>query len=427
MTADVAIVGAGYTGLWAAHHLLRLEPSLQVVVLEAETAGWGASGRNGGWCSALFAQSWASLARRSSPAAALALRRALEATVADVGAWCEEYDVDAGFSRGGTITVARNPGQLNRLQAGFEADRRWGGEDTRWLTAADVAGRVQVSRILGATWTPHCAAIQPAVLARALARVVESQGGLIAEQTRATTIAAGRVGTDRGTVHARHVIRATEAYTADLPGSHRDLVPLWSLVVATEPLPDSMWTRLGWEGRETVTDERHLLIYAQRSADGRIVFGGRGAPYRLGSSTAGSVRHRRTFAAIERAMRELFPALRDVTVSHRWSGVLGVPRDWSPSIGWDAAQGIGQAGGYVGDGVGCAALAGHTLAELVLGKDTDRTRLPWVNHRSRRWEPEPLRWLGIRSSSAAMRLADVEEARSGRPSRLAAAVDRLIR
>ena len=147
-------------------------------------------------------------------------------------------------------------------------------------------------------FTPHCAALHPGRLVRGLARfVVERQGATIHEGTAATGVESGRVVTRHGTVRASDtVIRATEGYTADLPSTHRLLAPVWSLIIATEPLSDEMWDRIGWRDRETLNDERHLIIYAQRTADGRIVFGGRGAPYRFGSQTTGSVGHAETYA-----------------------------------------------------------------------------------------------------------------------------------
>jgi glycine/D-amino acid oxidase-like deaminating enzyme len=422
---DVVIVGAGYTGLWTAHHLLRHDPSLRVVLVEREIAGWGASGRNGGWCSALFAASWSRLVREHGPAAALRLRHALERTVDDVGAWCRDEGVVADYAKGGTLTLARGDAQLTRLRAHLEDDRAHGGADTVWLDRAEAAQRLAASNVDAATYTPHCAAIQPARLARGLARVVERQGARLHERTPALSLENGRVTTPTGSVRAEVVIRATEGYTRSLAGEERAVVPLWSLIVATEPLPAEIWERLGWHRRETVTDERHLLVYAQRTADGRIVLGGRGAPYRFRSRTDGRRGHARTFDRLERELRTLFPAAASATVTHRWGGVLGVPRDWMPSVGFDRGTGLGWAGGYVGDGVACAALAGRTLADLVLGHATDEVTLPWVNHRSGRWEPEPLRWAGIRGTTAAMAVSDWREQRTGRPSRLAAALDRM--
>jgi glycine/D-amino acid oxidase-like deaminating enzyme len=414
-TADVAIVGAGFTGLWTAYHLLRHDPTLRVVVLEREIAGWGASGRNGGWCSALFPASWSRVAAEHGHDAADRLRLRLRQSVDDVGSFCTEHGVDARFAKGGTLSLVRSHAQLSR---------RYG--DQEWLDADAAQQRLSATSLLGAEYSPHCAALDPARLVRGLARVVEGLGATVHERTRVIDIEPGKVVTSRGTVRADLVVRATEGYTADLPSNHRDLAPLWSLVIATEPLPDDVWESIGWRERETVTDGRHLIIYAQRTADGRIVFGGRGAPYLFGSATTGASGHDATYTALERTLHDLLPQTRDARITHRWGGVLGVPRDWMPAVAFDRSRGLAWGGGYVGDGVALSGLAGRTLADLLLGRDTDETQLPWVGHRWKRWEPEPLRWLGIQTMTAVMTSADRVEARTGRPARRAKLLDRLV-
>jgi glycine/D-amino acid oxidase-like deaminating enzyme len=416
VTADVAIVGAGYTGLWTAHHLLRHDPGLRVVLVEREIAGWGASGRNGGWCSALFPAPWSRVAKEHGAGAARRMEAALQAAVDDVGEWCEKNDVDAHFVKAGTLSLARGPAQLARLKAENSG---------QWLSADEARGRVAAADVDGARYTRHCAAIQPARLVRGLARVVEAQGATIYEATAATAIHPGRVVTSVGAVRAETVVRATEGYTADIPSTHRLLAPVWSLIIATEPIPPSVWEQIGWQGRETLNDERHLIIYAQRTADNRIVFGGRGAPYRFGSRTTGASGHAETYVGLERALHELLPQTKAARITHRWGGVIGVPRDFMPSVTLDRATRIGWAGGYVGDGVACTSLAGRTLADLILDRDTDRTHLPWVGHKWRRWEPEPFRWLGVRGMTALMASADRAEVKSGRPSRRATLLDKL--
>jgi glycine/D-amino acid oxidase-like deaminating enzyme len=418
-TVDVAIVGAGYTGLWTAHHLLRHDPSLRVAVLERQIAGWGASGRNGGWCSALFPAPWSRIVREYGADAARRMEAALQRTIDDVGTWCEEHAVDAHFAKGGTLSLARGPAQVARLKEGG-ADH-----SGAWLDAEQARARIAAAGVDGGSYTRHCAALHPGRLVRGLARVVEAQGATIYEQTAATALHPGRVVTPHGTVRAETIIRATEGYTADIPATHRLLAPVWSLIVATEPLDAATWEEIGWRDRETLNDERHLIIYGQRTADGRIVFGGRGAPYRFGSRTGGSVGHDQTYAGLERALRELLPQVAHSRITHRWGGVIGVPRDFMAAVTLDRGTGIGWAGGYVGDGVACTALAGRTLADLILGRDTDRTHLPWVGHRWRRWEPEPLRWLGVRGMTALMASADRAEHRTGRPSRRAGLFERL--
>ncbi|HEX3897666.1 MAG TPA: FAD-dependent oxidoreductase [Mycobacteriales bacterium] len=401
--ADVAIVGAGYTGLWTAHQLLRYEPSLHVVVLEREYAGWGASGRNGGWCSALFPG--------HDPTGEM--RKALERTVDEVGAWCAEHDVD--FVKGGTLTLARGSAQTTRLRG-----------TAGWLADSATRERIRVTGVEGAVFDPHCAALHPAKLVRALAHEVVAQGAELYEQTAVLDLQPGLVTTSRGSVRAAIVVQATEGYSCELPGRRRSIAPVRSLVIATEALDAGFWDEIGWSGRETLADDRHLIIYAQRTADDRIVLGGRGAPYRFGSRTDGDTGYAATHAALERTLRELFPQASGAAITHRWGGVLGVPRDWMPSVRFDRSTGLGEAGGYVGDGVASAALAGATLTDLILDHDTELTRLPWVGHRSRRWEPEPLRWLGVSMMAAAMSAADRAEQRTGRPSKLAKTVSRLI-
>jgi glycine/D-amino acid oxidase-like deaminating enzyme len=432
VNADVAVVGAGFTGLWTAYYLLRADPSLRVVVLEQETAGFGASGRNGGWCSALFPASPSKVAALdgSGPDAARDLHTAMRDAVDEVGRVAREEGIDAHYQKGGTVSLARGRAQLRSARAEVDDARAWGrGEDQVRLLGAQEARKVlNATRVRGATFTPDCAAVHPARLVRGLARVVdESRGGRVYEQTRVRSVRAGRVGTDHGTVRADVVVRATEGYTPALSGQGRAVAPIYSLVIATEPLPDVLWEQIGLRNRETFTDYRHLLIYGQRTADGRLVFGGRGAPYHFRSAVRpGFEREPRVFAGLWSTLRDMFPVLRGTRVTHAWGGVLGVPRDWCASVGLDRASGLAWAGGYVGDGVGTSNLAGRTLRDLVLSRETRLTRLPWVNHRSRRWEPEPLRWLGVNAGLRVMAVADAEERVTGRRSLLARAAAPLV-
>jgi glycine/D-amino acid oxidase-like deaminating enzyme len=430
--ADVAVVGAGFTGLWTAYYLLREDPTLRVVVLEKETAGFGASGRNGGWASALFPASLGKVAALpgSSRDAAFAQHAAMRASVDEVGRAAAAEGIDAHFQKGGTISLARSRSQLRSARAHVEHARGWGrdADDIRLLSAAEARERLNATGVLGATYTPDCAAVHPARLVRGLAEVVEaSAGGRVHEQTRVTGIEPHRVHTDRGTVSAEVVVRATEGYSSQIRGLTRRVVPVYSLVIATEPLPERVWDDIGLRERETFTDYRNLIVYGQRSADGRLVFGGRGAPYHFRSAVSPAFdREPRVFAALWSTLREMFPVVADRQVTHAWGGALGVPRDWCASVGLDRATGLAWAGGYVGDGVTTTNLAGRTLRDLVLDRDTHLTRLPWVGHRSPDWEPEPLRWLGVNAGLRTMGLADREELLTGRPSLLARAMSPLI-
>jgi len=430
LDADIAIVGAGYTGLWTAYYLKKADPALRIVVLEAEHAGFGASGRNGGWCSALFPSSLTKVAKvAGSKEGARALQLALNATVDEVGAVVEAEGIDCHYAKGGTIVLARSQVQLERAREEIAEYREFGfgEEDHRLLTAEQARAEIGATDVLGATYTPHCAAIQPALLVRGLAEAVERMGVEIYEQTPVTSIWDGRARSPRGDVNAETVVRATEGYTTTIAQFRRTLAPVYSLMLATEPLSDEQWAQIGLNRRQTFSDGRHLIIYGQRTADGRLAFGGRGAPYHFGSSIKpGHDVDARVHAELKRVLDELFPVLRETRVDYTWGGALGVPRDWFASVGFDPTLKLAYAGGYVGDGVGAANLAGRTLADLIGGRRTELTSLPWVGHHSPKWEVEPFRWLGANLGLRVMDSADAEEARTGRPSRRAALFARFL-
>ncbi len=413
--ADVAIIGGGLTGLWSAYYLLQHRPDLRVVVLEKRFAGFGASGRNGGWCSALFPKSASALERRHGFAAAVAMRRAMVDTVDEVGRVVAAEGIDCDFLKGGTLLFARTPSQLRVARADVLEATRFGVDELQMLADPD--------RVLD----PSCARVHPAKLVRGVAEVVERLGAVIHEATTVTSWEPGVVTTDRGTVRAGSIIVATEGYGASIAQTHRTVLPLYSLMIATEPLPDAVWDELGIEHGQTFSDYRHLLIYGQRTADNRIAFGGRGARYHWGSSIRPHYdRSTRVFHHLRAALVDLFPQLADVAVTHGWGGPLGVPRDWHAAVRYDQHTGIGWAGGYVGDGLSTTNLAGRTLAELITGERTELSELPWVGHRSRDWEPEPLRFLGANAGLVAMEVADIEERLTNRPSLLARAMGPLV-
>jgi glycine/D-amino acid oxidase-like deaminating enzyme len=284
------------------------------------------------------------------------------------------------------------------------------------LSQSEAAERLQVNGLLGAAFTPHCAAVHPARLVRGLARATESLGATVYEGTPATRLEPGVVHTPHGTLTARVVVRATEAFTAQLPKHGRAMMPLYSYMVATAPLGESFWANTGWQGYETFADGRNAVTYAQRTRDGRIAFGGRGASYHYASRISPSFdTNARVGRRLSRTLEELWPQLRGCEITHHWGGPLGVPRDWQCSVGLDRELGMAWAGGYVGDGVATTNLAGRTLADLIADRRSDLTSLPWVGHRSPRWEPEPLRFGAVNAALQLPALADVIEQRTGRP------------
>lgn len=431
---DVVIVGAGYTGLWTALTLKAMQPDLSVVVVDAATPGFGASGRNGGWCSGLFPVPIESLASIHGRAQAIAMQRAAIAAVDDVGKFVAQNRIDCDWVKSGTLTVATNEVQEHRIRADIEEQRRFGlGEDdVRWLTAHETSTRVNVAGARGALFSPHCAVIHPMKLVNGLVRCAINSGVHFVTHCRVGLIDdRGVTGTLNGVpirISADWVVRATEGYTPRLGGEARSVIPLYSYMVATEPLPDTTWTEIGWSQRETLAEGRQMVTYAQRSSDGRIVFGGRGAGYRFASrisprfDTNTRVRHR-----IELTLRTLFPACAATAITHHWGGPLAVPRDWHPSVTVDSSARRVSAGGYVGDGVALSHIAGRAVAAAILGRDTPDLHLPMTQHVNRRWEPEPLRWIGVNVGLRLPVIADAVEARTKRPAhRLSAVTDRLL-
>lgn len=419
--ADVCIVGGGYTGLWTAYELRRADPSLEVVVLEREHVGFGASGRNGGWVVGELAGAPRAWVERGGRDGAHALEQAIRATVDEVARVVAEEGIACDLAKGGSLTVAQTPPQLAHLHAQAAAD-----PGLELVDAAELRERVRIRDGLGATFVPHCARIQPARLVLGLAEAAERAGATIHERTPVLAVDDHRARTAAGDVRARHVVIATEGYTVSLPGRERVTAPVNSAMIATEPLGADAWAAIGWERAETILDGRHLYAYLQRTADGRIAIGGRGVPYRYGSQTAreGPV-PQRTVDELQARLRRLFGDAADVPVARAWQGILGVTRTWLPAVGVDERSGVAWALGYAGEGVAASNLAARTLRDLLLGRDTELTRLPWVGPPQRTWEREPFRFAGIRGVHALLGAADAVEARTGRSSSLATLANRI--
>lgn len=419
---DVAVVGAGFTGLWTAYYLKAHQPDLRVVVLEREIAGFGPSGRNGGWVSGKMAGSWSVYARRSGDAAALAAERETYHAVDEIARVVTREGINCGFNKSGMLVVATSDPQASRLSSDLEAARAHGlgEEDLRSLDASELQELVSVPACRLAVYSPHCARVDPARLARGLADACERAGVVIHEGTEALEITPRRVRCVQGEVRADHVLRATESYTTELPGASRAYLPLYSLMIATEPLPGAVWEELGWRDGLVIRDRRHLFFYAQRTADDRIAIGGRGAPYSLTRPIGESAeRNPAVRERLHRTLRSHFPAAAGARITHHWGGPLAVPRDWCMAVNFDPGTGVGSAGGYSGHGVVASNISGRTLADLVLGRESDLVTLPWVGHQPRSWEPEPLRFLASQAIVRVLGSADGYEDRRGLPARRA--------
>jgi len=424
LDVDVAIVGGGLTGLWTAWHLLQRDPSLRVTVVERETVGFGASGRNGGWCSALLPMSLASIESAHGAAAATRMQQAMIDNVHDVVAFAADHGIGDACHLGGTISLARTKPQIARLRSRVAEMERFGfAGEYEWIDADEARRACNATNVQGAIRTRACATVHPLRLTHAVARAADAAGARILEHTTVEQIGSHQLTTSGGTIQAEIVVRATEGYTAQFDGEHRALLPIYSLMVATEPLSDETWQEIGLVDRPTFHDGRRLIIYGQRTTDGRIAFGGRGAPYHFGSKVRPEFdTDARVRDLLSDSLRELFPVLSSAEITHHWGGVLAAPRDWNPFVRYDKAAGSATAGGYVGDGVATTHLAGRTLAALITGStengDDELVRLPWVGHKSRSWEPEPVRWLGVNGTRMAAARSDKVELRTGRTSRL---------
>jgi glycine/D-amino acid oxidase-like deaminating enzyme len=414
--ADVAIVGAGFGGLWTAYYLLKADPALKVTIIEAETAGFGASGRNGGWCVPETGAPLDVLDQEGGAGTGAAMLREMNRGVDEIAEVARREDIDCGFAKGGALWFATDEVQLRRMRGRMAMLSRHGLDDAyALLDPAQTKARINATSLHGAIFTPHAAAVHPARLARGLARAVERLGGTIYETTPALRIDGPKVVTRRGVVTADIVVRATEAYTGSLKGQERAMVPLDNFVIATEPIPGSLWAEMGLTNRELFEDSPIFLAYGQRTADDRIVWGGLGARYWWASRPPPSpMQAPRIAEALKARLVERFPMLGAIKVTHHWGGVMGMTRDQRSTVGLVRATGEAWIGGFGGAGVAPSNRAGRTLADLITGADTALTRFPWVNHRAALWEPEPLRWIGVTSMLQRLRLIDSRSRRAAR-------------
>lgn len=422
VTVDVAILGGGFSGLWTAYHLLRGDPSLEIAIVERAFCGFGASGRNGGWCSPRFPVDVGALVKRVGPQRARDTIGAQKQAVRDIGQLCEEEGIDAHYRANGLLSVARGEAQLADLKATFRTYERLGlSQDNRLLDADETFERVHISKLTGGMETRAGASIHPGRLVRGLARAVERRGATIYEGSPAVRIAPGgrpAIVTETGTVRARRaVVAAAEAYLTGLPAFHRALMPMSSMIVMSSPLSEAQWREIGWAGGESLSSQAHTKDYLTRTQDGRILYGSRGAPYLYGSRMPeAALCDEETFAWMRDTVREWWPVLRDVDFPHQWGGFLGVPRDWMPTVSFDPSAGLGQLHGYAGRGVTTSFLSARLLAGLIGGWATGLEDLPLHRQHTPRWEIEPFRWMGVRYvQNAFARIDDANHASAPKP------------
>jgi glycine/D-amino acid oxidase-like deaminating enzyme len=427
---DVAILGAGFTGLWTAYYLQERQPSLKIAIVEAEIAGFGASGRNGGWCFSGFPVEPLELIASYGYDSARAVSLAMYESVDQVGEVCRREHIDAHYAKGGELEIARADYQMRSLERNYDQFRAIRLDDhSTLLDAGELRERIRVAGAIGGFWNREGAAIQPAKLARGLARAVERRGATIYEQTRVTDFRTGSnpaLIADTGHVRAKVIVLAGEAYLSQLEKTRRDIIPMTSHMVVTEPLSEDQWEAIGWAEREVVGGFGTTGGYLNHTADGRIAFGAYRAQYPWQSRITDDLdREESIFEHARKATLVWFPMLQGVRFTHAWGGVFGTPRDHMPTMAFDRKTGVATGQGYTGEGVATANLSGRVLADLITETDTDLTRLPMTDHRPRPWEPEPLRWLGVQAVMKSRRRTERQIDRTGKPPEKPTLADRL--
>jgi glycine/D-amino acid oxidase-like deaminating enzyme len=322
-------------------------------------------------------------------------------TVAEIHQVTQRHGIKCDWFGGGELVVARGNHQRAAIDHEYASLQLLDLADGVTYLDGDAArDRVNITDVKGALFSPHTAVIHPGKLVRGLAKVVESMGVPIYEQTAVTQVQPGTapsLETTRGVVRAKTIVLCGEAYLSQLAGFHRSVMPVYSLITLTEPLSEAEWAEIGWQDRECVASCRYTVDYLSKTADGRILFGGRGAPYRYASRIDPAMdKHPGTHKMLQDNLRSWFPMLKDVRFTHTWGGPLGWSRDFMPTVSFDPAAGIAMTHGYTGNGVATSNLAGRSLADLILGQDSDLLQLPHINHKTRVWEPEPFRFVGVR-------------------------------
>jgi glycine/D-amino acid oxidase-like deaminating enzyme len=416
ITVDVAIIGGGFTGLWAAHFLLAADPALKLAVIEREVVGYGASGRNGGFAMTLLSRSMHDLLQTFGTDPARAAHAAVARSVDDIGRFCTEHKVACDYEKNGFIAVATDDSQIPRIEADRQAAEALGIEDVRYIPGEELRRQIQSPLYRCGLEEKSCAILNPARLVRGIARVVRQQSGIIYEQTPVERIeAAGTkvdVRTPQGTVHADKVVLATNAYSVQFPECRRTLVPLYSYIVLTEPLNAAQWESIGWKGRQGLEDKRTYIHYFRPTADGRILMGGEDAPYYYGSSLRPQQdRNPHVFALLRRDLKAIYPQLDRLRFTHQWGGPIGLTARFVPAFGTLLGGRVHYGFGYCGHGVAPTHLGGQIVRDLVLDRQSELRELCFVGAKPIPYPREPLRYLAI----TAIRHRLLAQDRKGKP------------
>ena len=407
---DVAVVGGGFTGLSAAHFLKQEEPGLKIALLEGQVIGYGASGRNGGFSMTLFGMTLSLTARRFGRQKAKEAHHYMERAVDMLQELIERHRIDCDYEHPGFLRVATAGRYRERILHEIEMARSLGLEGIEWLDRDRLSEQVASPLYLGAWWEPRCGLLNPAKLAWGWKEVIERQGVEVYEQTPVVEIKREAKGKIRltvpwGEVTAKKLVLATNAYSHLIPQLKSKQAPVWTYIVLTEPLREGHFREIGWSNRQGIEDARDLVHYYRLTADNRLLMGGRDVAMAFGRDMDKD-RNEEVFVGLERDVRSIFPALKDIAFTHRWGGPVSVPVDLAPALGYLGSKDTVYSLGCVGHGVSMTHLNGRTVADLVLGRRTDLTEVFFVNRRTLPWPPEPFRFLASRAVLEFMRWED---------------------
>jgi len=415
LDCDVAIIGGGLSGLWSAFHLHQAKSELKIALFESRHIGYGASGRNGGWISADYPVYRSTLEKRHGKKVADLVFASLKKSIDEIGSFASRHAPSAGFVKGGTVMFARNKAQEIRLKAGVD-------EEHQWLNREELNEVIRIAGARGGLHNAHCASVNPMQLVQGLAKYLSGKIAIY-EGSTASEIAPHMLAVNSCVVKASIVINATEVFR----NAPREQIPLYSLMVATEPLTDSQWKEIGNAGRATFAEGLHLINYAQRTPDNRLAIGGRGARYPFGSRKSSEIENSaRVHESIRKLAQSWFPHITDLKFTHAWGGAVAITRDWEPYVRWDREFGYGVIGGYAGDGMTMTYLASKALVQEIIDGTDDVRGLHFINRRSRNWEMEPIRYAAINTLVKLSDIADYEEKLTNRPSVLSRIIEPLI-
>ena len=409
LNVDVAIVGGGFTGLSTAYHIKKDEPAARVALLEAQIIGYGASGRNGGFNMTLFGLTMEITRLRFGRAGAREAHHYMERAVDTTRDLITDLEIDCDYEHPGFLRVATSPGYKKRIMSEVELAHSLGLTGIEWLDQDAVRREVDSPLYLGAWWEPRCGILNPAKLAWGWKEIITGLEVAVYEKTPVTSMSRENGGiilkTPAGTVRAKKVVLAANAWSHFIPAIHRKQIPLWTYIVLTEPLKADLLERIGWRNRQGIEDARNLVHYYRLTADNRLLMGGRDAGLAWGKDMDKD-RSPAIFRALEKDVRDLFPSLENVRFTHHWGGPVSITLDLAPAMGYVGDKNVVYSLGCMGHGVSLTHLNGRTLADLVLDKKTDLTDVFFVNRTTIPWPPEPVRTLSSKAILAALNLQD---------------------